>query len=531
MRYSKTISNIITTERINSIIRFFRKLPIIKKYVSDKYDFSNLSKIITFFAPISSLFNAVLLNAFKMIIVVVYLSSYTKKIGYDFDSTKGLYAIALISLFTFGTMFSEYHYDESRLFTRVFKMDPKDYILTKTATYRFYDLIAKVIILLIFYRVYGLFYIFTLAFFNQAFILLFSIYNAYQSTKLTEIEKKKSTATIILISLLKLAILLGITAGLVFYVGERAIGVLDNPIALVASVLLLGYSIYLCVNFKHFSKLVYVSIQNENDIEKVKSEAKTSNLKLKGEESESKEIYESEIKGSDALYLNRLLFKRLRKNITKSVIYFYIIALLAILALIGADIFVDNTIISSIFTLPFVWICFACVLNRTTSMVNVFYYNCDMPLLRYSFYRTKSFILRSFLIRLLFTSVIALAPQVLFIVLLGGFGLYRGISPYTILLVAVFDFSLSIFITVLNLALYYIIQPFGSDATIKSPLYTLSTFVSFLPLYIGVFINKLAPVLTTTITLATLLVTVLLDLALIFLVLKRAPKSFKNRVG
>ncbi|AIQ28452.1 hypothetical protein P40081_09875 [Paenibacillus sp. FSL P4-0081] len=103
------------------------------------------------------------------------------------------------------------------------------------------------------------------------------------------------------------------------------------------------------------------------------------------------------------------------------------------------------------------------------------FYNCDLSLLRYGFYREQSAILSNFRIRLLRISLLNLIPAaaiclaVNLLILLSGEN--WGAADAVIFCVTIV--ALSLFFSVHHLFMYYIFQPYSTELNVKNPFFTI----------------------------------------------------------
>ncbi|ASA19982.1 hypothetical protein [Paenibacillus donghaensis] len=103
------------------------------------------------------------------------------------------------------------------------------------------------------------------------------------------------------------------------------------------------------------------------------------------------------------------------------------------------------------------------------------FYNCDLSLLRYGFYREKNSILSNFRIRLIRLSLLNLIPALaicmsvsLLILLSGHVWLLADVVLYWVTIL-----SLSLFVSVHHLSMYYIFQPYSTELNVKNPFFTI----------------------------------------------------------
>lgn len=178
-------------------------------------------------------------------------------------------------------------------------------------------------------------------------------------------------------------------------------------------------------------------------------------------------------KGYD--YLNALFFHRQKRIFFRPVRNrLIIISIISILTIIVCDVMDIGKDVQLQSLLPFLVLImyFLSVGNRACRSL---FYNCDVSLLEYSFYRRKDHVLRNFVIRLRYLiGYNLIAAVVLCIYVIFG-TLSLGI-PSTILDIIIFIIAiilLSILFSLHHLFLYYVFQPYTRDFNEKNPIASL----------------------------------------------------------
>ncbi|MBE5961014.1 MAG: hypothetical protein E7256_06445 [Lachnospiraceae bacterium] len=228
------------------------------------------------------------------------------------------------------------------------------------------------------------------------------------------------------------------------------------------------------------------------DVQQVKAQAAFQAVKL-DEKSYTKEelngsLYEDK-KGYD--YLNALFFRRHRRQLARPVkIQTAIITILG-LAAIGALIAFPGLqegyeAMIKRYYLSFVFIMY--VLSTAPKATKALFYNCDISLLRYGFYKEKRAVLSTFTSRLQSIMVANLIPAAVLAVMLIVTGVISGMTLWESVPVGILVIVLSIFFSVHNLFLYYILQPYTTELDVKNPLFnivnTITYFISYLTLQV-----------------------------------------------
>lgn len=155
----------------------------------------------------------------------------------------------------------------------------------------------------------------------------------------------------------------------------------------------------------------------------------------------------------------------------------------------------------------------------------VMFYNCDLSLLRYSFYRERSAVLGNFRIRLLRLSALNLIPAAAICLAVNLLILLSdetwGAGQAVVFCAAVL--GLSLFFSVHHLFMYYIFQPYTTELNVKNPFFSI---VNSLVLAVGVICTNLqsVPAYFATAVLLTTIVYILLALGLVF---RYSSKTFR----
>ena len=229
-------------------------------------------------------------------------------------------------------------------------------------------------------------------------------------------------------------------------------------------------------------------------------------------------------------YLNELFIKRHHKILWKSTKYISLVCLcffviVGVLTQILPDVKngVNGLLMNS---LPyFLFIMYA--INRGMSYTQCLFVNCDHSLLTYSFYKKPKCILDLFKIRLREIIKINLLPASII-----GFGLAVLLfisggtdNPlnYAVLVVSVV--CLSVFFSVHNLTIYYLLQPYNAGTEIKSGMYQVIMTATYIVCYVMMQIE----LPTMAFGLATIIFCILYCFVACVLVYKLAPKTFKIR--
>jgi hypothetical protein len=164
-------------------------------------------------------------------------------------------------------------------------------------------------------------------------------------------------------------------------------------------------------------------------------------------------------------------------------------------------------------------------LSSTQKICKAMFVNCDVSLLKYGFYRDKKGILSNFRSRLkkmiaynLIPSIVMVVLLSIFVIIIGGFSDLISIIPILICII-----TLTLFFSIYSLFLYYILQPYTSELTVKSPLFNISNFVLYMICYNASRIETTS----TAFSIAVIGITVLFLPISLLIVYKYSYKTFR----
>jgi len=227
-------------------------------------------------------------------------------------------------------------------------------------------------------------------------------------------------------------------------------------------------------------------------------------------------------------YFNAIFVERHRKILTRSIKWETcgIMILTAILC-IGSLFFKEAAAkvnLEMLNMLPYV-VFIMYILNRSNTMTQAMFMNCDHSMLAYRFYRQKEVILGLFKIRLRTLVKLNLIPAsalsgglVLLLLLTGGTE-----NPFNYLLIIVSILAMSVFFTVHHLILYYLLQPFDINMEARSSAYAIANGMTYGICYI--FIQFEAPLVVFS--LMTIVFSVIYICVALRMVYQYAPKRFR----
>ena len=196
-------------------------------------------------------------------------------------------------------------------------------------------------------------------------------------------------------------------------------------------------------------------------------------------------------------YLNALFFLRHRRMLARPVKILLYCTGTAVAVGVAACLAWRDTAAELTIQIPqalpaFIFLMYLICNGIGTRMCKAMFYNCDISLLRYGWYRHRNVVLRNFAARLgritLFNVLIAAAFCMGFIALClasGGMPPAGEMIPFLLCLIV-----LAVFFSVHPLFMYYIFQPYTSQLAVKNPFFSAINFVLYFVCYLCIQIRQ-----------------------------------------
>lgn len=229
-------------------------------------------------------------------------------------------------------------------------------------------------------------------------------------------------------------------------------------------------------------------------------------------------------------YFNDIFIQRHRKLLTRSANRITIISAATFLIILGLSMFFQEIkeVINHLgltFLPYFLFVMY--MINRGKVITQAMFMNCDHSMLSYRFYRQPKVILSLFWARLKSIILINLPPAFVIglslPILLYATGGTENPLNYVILFVSIL--AMSIFFSVHNMVLYYLLQPYNSELKMKNPTFSLANSLTYIICYVA--IGKQAP--TLIFGAAISFFCILYCVLALLLAYRLAPKTFKLR--
>ena len=229
-------------------------------------------------------------------------------------------------------------------------------------------------------------------------------------------------------------------------------------------------------------------------------------------------------------YLNALFFRRHRRLLVRPVgIELILVGCTLALGLAGCLLFqpamvqaMDNI---GAFLPAFVFLMYLMGNSLGQRICKAMFYNCDISLLRYGWYRQRGVVLRNFWARLRRVAqlnlLVAGALCLTAVVLVAVSGARPNPGELVAFLLCLL--CLAVLFSVHPLFMYYIFQPYTTQLAMKNPFFTILNWVMYVVCYLCLRIDQPPQ----GFTLLVLCVTLLYIALALLLVWRKAPKTFR----
>ncbi len=291
-------------------------------------------------------------------------------------------------------------------------------------------------------------------------------------------------------------------------------------------------SIAYILRFKEYKRVVEATLRLDDimlDMSKLKSDALFQSVKMKENEFSKESLQSGKFEKKQGYeYLNAIFFERHKKLLEKPILMRLAVIGAVLTAGIAISLFfpeavgqLDHNLLSIMPTFVFVMY-FVALGDR---ICKAMFYNCDISLLRYSFYRAKDVILRNFTVRLRKVAALNLIIGIAICAALYAFVAVAGISfeVWDLILFTLSILCLSVFFSVHHLFLYYVFQPYTTELGMKNPFFKIINALVYMVCFICLQLKNVPGYFTMIVIGAT---AAYIATALV-LVYRLAPRRFR----
>lgn len=308
-------------------------------------------------------------------------------------------------------------------------------------------------------------------------------------------------------------------------------GALTHPATLTVCAALGAAGILFITRYPRYHEIAVATLKSADfskDTSQLIAQARFSDVAVREKEFKASDLKKDKYaarKGFD--YLNAIFFARHRRLLVRPILIRLAVIAVVFVATIAAPHFIPGFVkplSNPGKILPgFVFVMYFTSIGER--VCKAMFYNCDISLLRYSFYREKNAILSNFKVRLL--RVAGMNMIIAFAISLAAVGLvlifHLSWSTLDMLSFALTIMLLSLFFSVHHLFLYYVFQPYTTELGMKNPFYNIIHYGVYFLCWICVNI-KSPPSYFSLIVLASTLVYIVAALILVY---RYAPKTFR----
>jgi len=529
----KSIFEIMASTNANWFIYYFKRIPVIGRILPDSiYRDSDLKKITAVVAAVltilTKLIKQTIFFGLLLILPVMWLGKeFTPQLRYD--SYIHVFFMLLFLGFLTSAIFSSER--DKYICIRLMRMDAKSYIVSTILFHCQLNALCSLPVLVISSSLLGGTALqgLLLAVYAAGFDLIGEALHLFAYAKRGVILSKK-VPFVVIAALLSLA-----AAYLPLWQGRP----LDlNPLlfsspCLLAFLALSGLCVYALVKSERYHEIAAATLKAADfllDANDMMREALFSGVAIREKEFSASDLKSNKYENKRGYaFLNALFFERHRRLLIRPVlIRLGIIAVIFVAGVAALNLMpgfaekldgssIDNALPGFVFVMYFASI--------GDQVCKAMFYNCDISLLRYSFYRNKQAVLLNFRMRLLRIAGLNIIIAAAISAAVVGLAVMAGghWPPANMLFFVLSILFLSLFFSVHYLFLYYVFQPYTAELGMKNPFFGLINTAVYAVCFLCLQI-KSAP---SYFALIVLLSTFVYIAAALIIVYQYAPQTFR----
>lgn len=528
----KHILYISMSNKINFLIYYFKKLPLVGKLLKDTaYKEIKIKKIISVFVIILKALQG-FISPMAYVGLAIYLPIYFFYKDFSIESKYSVFTfmIFIMSFLIGGIMNSNIMVSSKEKFicVKFLKMRARDYGLSMIFTKNIWSLICFLPTLIVasiflgktvYHGIIMAILIVVVKFIGEAFHMF-----VFEKTNLIICKKY------LFILGYSLLMLIAAYVPMFFKLVIPMDRFMFNPIIILIIIVFGIISIKYILDYKYYFR-AFNEVNKISDLFKDEyaiNEMKFEDVKISEKDFSNSDLNSQRFNNKEGYgYLNAIFFNRHKKLLYKPMyIELVIIGIVFVLGVAAEFIFPSSMqeIINEMYKLIPGFLLIMYFISNSRRITKAMFYNCDISLLRYGFYRDKKVILKNFQVRLLkvafinFIPALAIGASIGVIVALGNPEKIVSILPMIFMILI-----LSLFFSVHDLFLYYIMQPYTTELNIKNPYFGIINGIIFWICYLSSKI-KTPPTYFVGIVLTTTIVYIIIALCSVY---KFAPKTFK----
>lgn len=534
IRTLRTIQEIKIASGANRLIYYFKKMPVLGKRIKgDVYSNAALKQVLTVIVVILRILWG-FLSTFAYLGLVVYLPIILTSKQLPLSAQYDLFLHIFVSLsFIVAAVSNVYILEPKRdkyIGVKLMRMPATSYmhatLMLKGLTFFIFFVPA----LTVFVRLLG-----APIWHGALLALLLTAWRVVSEAVNLWIFDKKGIVLVKKLRWVWSVIGLGyVLAYIPLYFGDTFVNedlLINFPVSLVV-VILGGIAILYIKRYPNYRSAVDVVSKIDDpllDMNRMMKEARVADVQTKEKDFSPEQLKHQQFQGKTGyVYLNAIFFSRHKRLLIQPIIRRLII--IASIFTIAVLIMLIQPETSSKLTaylisgLPF-FILIMSYISIGERVCKAMFYNCDLSLLRYGFYREKEAILSNFKIRLIRLSGLNLIPAcaiclaVTLLFLLSGESWEWGEA--IVFWVAII--CLSLFFSVHHLFMYYIFQPYSTELNMKNPFFFIVNSVVLGLCFVSIGLQSVPSFFTLVVLLATI-VYILVALTLVY---KLSSRTFR----
>ena len=511
------------TYDVNQIIYAFKRFPFLGKYIPDTFYKIKFFKLLSFIITILKEIFKIFINKILYIAIFIILPLSL----YDVNNSNIFMHIylflAIIGSFSNTEIFNPTR-DKYYMIT-LMKMSAYNHAISNFIYFLFSTFVGQIVAMFILtYDVVPWYYIILLA--SITVMLKFIAINFYfyrMKIKGTIINENKPSSFSLYFTMILLLMALAYALPYFNIIIPTNIFLIISGIIIILGIL----SIKSIFTYPNYAKLYKELLQPDNVFINSENAQKNTLIESNYKHISSDTLITSNKEGF--AYFHDLFVKRHRKILSDSakkttivILISGIVGIFVIFAIPSYKEYLNHLILSF---LPFVLLLMYFI-NTGKVVTGAMFMNCDHSMLSYRFYRQPKTILSLFKERLKTLILLNLLPAFAMSLVLSILLFFSGGTTLLTYVVIFFSIiAMSIFFSVHNLVLYYLLQPYNIGMEMKSTTYTLATIITYWLCY---YISDLK-VSSFTFGLIMIAFATVYSLISLFLVYKYAPKTFKLR--
>ena len=518
-------------ENANIFISFLKRVPIIgKKFPDSLYGRTDIKLKIGLISTVANIifefFRKGLYVAILALVPALLMKEY---LNLQNSLQEIIIYIFIVLSFVFGSIVNSILLKLNKdVYNMIILMraNPKDYYLSEIM----YKILSQIIFFLPVFLILGFGLPKTiLVLIELSMCRIIGEWIGLSAYKYKKININRDTLPSFLMFILSMMLAYGVPA---IKVDLTFINIMFNPIftsLLIIGAALCGYFLWNFKGYRSFSREIIskeVLFNNDEIIANmhfidVKIDDKKMGGKLLNTEKFSKKD------GYD--YLNELFFYRHKKIVDNAIklrlVLISIVFIIALLVIIFIEEDINEKVVGLILNSTTMTIFIMYMMSTTERICKAMFFNCDHSFLKHGYYRESNAILSNFKARLkrivyinsIPALAIALALEII-VVICGDFHDVVKLIPTLICIV-----SLATFFSIYHLFMYYVLQPYTEELTVKSPLFKIANFVIYMIAYGSLQVETSSTIFTVAIIGITV---IFIPIALI-VINKVAPRTFR----